>query len=153
MADLDEFDRRILTAVQDNGRISGAELSAKVALSGSQCSRRQKKLEDDGVISRYAAILDDAAVGLDVTAFVTVSLDRHGDTEAAAFARAIEARDDILECWSVSGDDDYLLRVVAPNLQAFSNMLMRDLLAIHNVANVRSIIALDCLKRTTTLPV
>lgn len=152
MTELDEFDRRILAAVQENGRISGAELAITVALSGSQCSRRQKKLEDDGVIARYAAILDDAAIGLDVTAFVTVSLERHGETEAAAFAHAIERRDDVLECWSVSGDDDYMLRVVAPNLQAFSNMLMQELLAIHNVANVRSIIALDCLKRTTKLP-
>ena len=149
---LDQQDRQLLDVLQEEGRLSQIELADRVALSASQCGRRVKRLEELGIIDRYAAVLDTSAMGLSVVAFVTVTLERHGEKEAAAFARAIESRSNVLECWSVSGDTDYMLRVVATDLRELSDWMMHDLLAIENVSNVHSIIALDNVKYTTALP-
>jgi Lrp/AsnC family transcriptional regulator, leucine-responsive regulatory protein len=150
---IDDLDKKILDMLQKFGRLSHVELSEKIGLSASQCSRRLTRLEENGTINHYAAILDAAKSGLDVTAFVSVMLEKHGEEEAAAFKRAIEARPNVLECWSVSGESDYMLRVVASSLQSFADWMMRDILSIPNVANVHSTIALDKIKQTTALPI
>ena len=149
---LDALDRKILAALQDEGRLSNIDLSERIGLSASQCSRRLKRLEDEGVIARYAAILEAARLGIGVTAFVTVTLERQREDAAQAFQAAVAERPAIQECWAISGDGDYLLRVVAADLKSFSDFMMHDLLALPNVANVRSAIALDRLKQTTALP-
>ncbi|MDG2033417.1 MAG: Lrp/AsnC family transcriptional regulator [Rhodospirillales bacterium] len=149
---LNQKDRQLLDVLQEEGRMSQIDLADRVALSPSQSGRRVKRLEEAGIIEGYTAVLDTAATGLSVVAFVMVSLERHGEREAAAFARAVEGRPNVLECWSISGDDDYMLRVVATDLRELSDWMMHDLLAIENVSNVHSIIALDKVKYTTKLP-
>lgn len=151
-ATLDATDRRILNALQENARLSNVELSEQVHLSPSQCHRRLKRLEDAGVVAGYAARLDPEAVGLGVTAFVSVTLGKHGENPAARFADAVRVIPEILECHSVTGEADYLLRVAAADLKAFSDFLMHELMRLPEVDAVRSSIALECIKAPTALP-
>lgn len=149
---IDATDRRILDALQENARLSHVELSERVHLSASQCHRRLRKLEEDGVIEGYGARLNPEQVGLGVTAFVSVSLGQHGENPAERFAEAIAAIPEVLECFSVTGESDYLLRVIAPDLKSFSEFLMHRLMAVPGVTGVKSSIALECLKRSSALP-
>lgn len=149
---LDSTDRRLLAALQVDGRLSNAELSERIHLSPSQCQRRQKRLERSGLIRRYVALLDRERLGIGVMAVVSVTLKQSGNSPVAAFHRAVEREDAILECWSVTGDSDYLLRVVASDLQAFSDFLMDRLLGLPMVAGVRSTILMRELKTSTALP-
>lgn len=148
----DEIDRKILGVIQTNGRIPNSELAELVCLSPSQSLRRLRRLETEGVIRGYVALLDHASVGLGVQAFVNVTLEKHGKDPAQAFAAAIQDWDEILECWAVTGGSDYLMRVTLPGLQNFSELLMKRLLALPMVAGVKSNILLDELKGTTQLP-
>ena len=132
--------------------MSHVELSERVHLSPSQCQRRVKRLERLGVVREYVARLEADKVGLGVMAFVNVTLEKHGQNPAKAFQKAVGRYPQILECWAVTGDADYLLRVVAPDLKAFSNLLMHELLALPMVAGVRSNLLLEPLKDTTALP-
>jgi len=150
--ELDEIDLRILEVLQQEGRLSNRELSERVFLSASQCLRRTKRLEQSGVIRGYAALLNPGRIGLGVRAFVNVSLEKHGQDPAAAFSEAIQSWEEVLECWAVTGEGDYLLRVAAPTLEEFSNLLMHKLLALPMVASVRSSLLLQECKHTTALP-
>lgn len=149
---LEPQDLRILTALQANARLTNVELSEQVNLSPSQCYRRLKRLEEQGFVKDYAAIVSRRAVGLDVMAFVSVTLEKHGEDPARAFNEAVNRFPEILECWAVSGDSDYLLRVVSTDLRSFSNFLMRDMLSLPMVAGVKSTILLEEEKNTTALP-
>lgn len=150
--ELDVYDRRLLQALQADGRLSHVELSEQVYLSASQCQRRLKKLEDTGIIRRYVALLDADKLGLGVMAILSVTLEKHGDDPARAFKESIAGHPQILECWSVTGEADYVMRVVAPDLKAFSDFLMHELLNLPLVAGVRSNILLEQIKFTTELP-
>jgi Lrp/AsnC family leucine-responsive transcriptional regulator len=149
---LDALDRKILRALQRRGRASNIDLAAEVHLSAPQCFRRVRTLEERGVIRGYHAAVDPAAIGLGVTAYVSLNI------ESAAFARvrAIEAEirayEQILECHSVSGDSDYLLKVVARDLRALSQFLTDQLMQIDGVADVRSMICLEEIKPPSALP-
>lgn len=148
----DRTDLRILSCLQANARLSNVELSEQVNLSASQCYRRLKRLEEAGVIRGYVTLLDPSALGFGVMAHVNVSLEKHGENPVHAFAEAINDYPEVLECNAVSGDADYVLRVVATDLKAFSDFLMHRLLILPFVATVRSSIFLDELKRSTALP-
>lgn len=150
--ELDRYDRRLLQALQADARLSHVELAEQVRLSPSQCNRRLRKLEALGVIRGYTALLDRSRLGLQVMAFVSVALEQHGRQTASAFSEAIRHYPQVLECWAVSGDSDYLLRVVAADLEAFSAFLLNELLSLPMVKGVRSSILLQELKSTTTLP-
>ena len=149
---LDSTDRRLLQALQQNGRLSNVELSTHIHLSASQCQRRLKRLEELGIIRRYVALLDSEKLGLGVMALVNVTLEKHGKDPAGSFLQAIDQETTILECWAVTGDSDYLLRVVAVDLKSFSDFLMQRLLGLPMVAGVRSTILMQELKATTALP-
>lgn len=150
--ELDVYDRRLLEALQADARLSHVELAQQVHLSASQCNRRLRKLEELGVIRGYTTLLDRHRVGLQVMAFVSVSLEQHGRESGRSFGEAIQDYPEVLECWAVSGDSDYLLRVVAPDLEEFSNFLLNQLLSLPMVRAVRSNILLQELKSTTMLP-
>ncbi len=150
--ELDRYDRRLLQALQADARLSHVELAEQVRLSPSQCNRRLRKLEALGVIRGYTALLDRSRLGLQVMAFVSVALEQHGRQTAGAFSEAIRHYPQVLECWAVSGDSDYLLRVVAADLEAFSAFLLNELLSLPMVKGVRSSILLQELKSTTALP-
>lgn len=150
--DLDALDLRLLAALQKDGRASHVQLAEAVPLSASQVQRRLRRLEAAGFVAGYAALLDAERLGLGVVAFTHVSLERHGERPAQAFHAAVARMPEVLDCWSVSGEADYLLRIVAPDLRAFSDFLMHRLLPAPGVASVKSNIALERIKATTALP-
>lgn len=152
MAALDEFDLRLLAALQQNGRLTNQELSEKVGLSASQCSRRRAALEHAGVIQGYQARLDAEALGISVIAFVRVALASHSEDNAHRFRDIIERAEEVQEAYAITGESDYLLKAVLPDLTALSRLVNDVLLHCGLVASVRSSIALDRLKDTGRLP-
>lgn len=150
-ADLDVFDLRLLTALQREGRAPNAALAESVGLSASQVSRRLARLEAEGVIAAYAALLQPDAVGLSVLAFSSVSLERQAEA-MDGFEAAVLRFPEILECYSVTGEQDFVLRIVARDLKAFADFLSDRLLRVPGVRSVRSSIVLHTIKQTTALP-
>jgi len=149
---LDAIDRRILEVLQDDARISNVDLATRVGLSPSPCLRRVRDLEERGVVRRYVALLDPAAVGLGVSVFVQVSLERQAEQGLDTFEKRILARPEVLECYLMTGDADYLLRVVVPDVAAFERFLLDHLTRIPGVASVKSSFALKQVKYRTSLP-
>lgn len=149
---LDSIDRRILQHLQLNSRCSTAELASAAGLSPSPCWRRVKALEEAQVIHRYVTIVDPAKVGLAVNLFVSVSLSTQIESALEVFERSIQQRPEVMECYLMTGDADYLLRVVMPDLAAYERFLMDHLTRIPGVANIRSSFALRSVKYRTDLP-
>ncbi|MDP2826662.1 MAG: Lrp/AsnC family transcriptional regulator [Sulfuritalea sp.] len=149
---IDRYDLALLDAVQRDGNATNATLGETVHLSPSQISRRLQRLGDAGIIAGRAALLDAATIGLGVTAFAHVVLERHGKTQSDAFEQAAAALPEVLDCFSVSGDADYLLRIVAADLPAFSELMMKRVLRLPGVAHVKTNIALQKVKQTHVLP-
>ena len=152
-ASLDRTDRLILDALQRDGRIANNELAAAVQLSPLPCLRRVRSLEEAGVIRGYAALLDPLKVGLGLLAYVNVKLAAKGQAPAAQFSRAVRSWDEVIECYSLTGDMDYLLRVQVTDLAHFSRFMMGRLLEHPGVIDVKSSIALEIVKHTVALPV
>ncbi|RJF78162.1 Lrp/AsnC family transcriptional regulator [Azospirillum cavernae] len=149
---LDRIDRKILALLQENGRQPNNELADQVGLSPSPCLRRVKALEEAGVISRYVALVDPASVDLPVNIFVSVGLDRQIEERIDAFEAAVMERPEVLECYLMSGDADYLLRVVVPDLASYERFLKEHLTRIPGVAGIRSSFALKQVRYRTALP-
>jgi Lrp/AsnC family transcriptional regulator, leucine-responsive regulatory protein len=153
MIPFDAFDRRILRALQDDARLSNVALAGIALLSPSQCARRVARLEAEGAIQGYRALVDPRALGLGIIGIVTVTLDKRIKQNIADFHRAATARPEIVECLSLTGEGDYQLRIAVPDLQAFSRFLMETLLPMPGVVSTRSSIILDQVKRMASLPV
>jgi Lrp/AsnC family leucine-responsive transcriptional regulator len=152
MEKLDRYDRIILKTLQADGRASNVELSDKANLSPPQCYRRVKRLENDGIIRGYAAQVDPAAIGLDVVAFVSLNIDREQFKHVRALEKAIKQFPEILECYTISGDFDYLLKVAAADLKSLSNFLTDRLMQVPGVSGVRSMVCLEEIKPASPLP-
>jgi Lrp/AsnC family transcriptional regulator, leucine-responsive regulatory protein len=151
--ELDAVDRKILVQLQANGRMSLAELADKVGLSASPCLRRVRMLEKAGVISRYVAVLDQRAVGLPVSVFVSIKLERQKQDALDRFAKAIERWPEVLECYLMTGPRDYWLRVVVPDLAAYERFVKQKLTRLEGIASIESSFALEQVKYTNVLPV
>lgn len=151
-ATLDRTDRKLLDLLQKDGRITNLDLAMKVALSPSACLRRVRALEEAGVIRGYAALLDPAKVGLGLTAFVTVKLEKRGRMPTDQFARACREWPEVAACHATTGDMDYLLRVVVEDLAHFSRFVMDSLLKHPGVIDMKSSFVLEPVKETTALP-
>lgn len=151
--EFDEIDHKILVALQGEGRLSNLELAERVGLSAAPCLRRVRALERSGVILRYVALLDARTVDLAVTVFVQVRLGRPSEQELEAFERSVRARPEVLECYLMSGEADYLLRVVVPDVAAYERFLKDSLTRIKEVDSIRSTFALRQAKYSTALPV
>jgi Lrp/AsnC family leucine-responsive transcriptional regulator len=149
---LDAIDHRIIAVLQDDGRLSNVELAERVGLSPSPCLRRVKRLEREGYVEAYRAVLNRKRVGLGVTVFVGVKIDGHANERAATFEEAIMAMPEIVACHLVSGDTDYLLEVVAPALHDYQRFLIGKLLELPIVKDVRSNFAIQTLKAAAPLP-
>jgi Lrp/AsnC family leucine-responsive transcriptional regulator len=149
---LDRLDARILAALQQDGRRSVVELSEQVGLSGTPCARRIKLLEQAGVIQGYAAIVDPARLGLNVQAFVEVKLEQHTDERVEQFKREVAALDAVVSCHAITGEYDFMLHVVAADLDALSNVVLKKLVKIVGVRDVHSSIVLDTIKRSVRVP-
>jgi DNA-binding Lrp family transcriptional regulator len=149
---LDGFDLRLLAALQDNGRLTNQEVGERIGLSPSQCSRRRTALEAAGLIRGYRAELAAEALGFRLLVFINVTLAAHSRDNARAFRALVDDVDEVQEAYALTGDTDYLLKVVVPDLKDLS-VLVNDVLLQHEtVARVRSSIVLDRLKETARLP-
>jgi Lrp/AsnC family leucine-responsive transcriptional regulator len=151
--ELDAIDRRILSILQENARVSNVELAEASGISASPCWRRVRELERTGVISRYVTLVDPASVGMTLSVFIQVSLEKQIESALEDFEREILDRPEVMECYLMTGDADYLLRVVVANLEAYERFLMDRLTRIPVVANIRSSFALKQVKYRTVLPV
>src|SRR5690242_18180114 len=153
MSDLDAIDRKILSVLQSDGRITMAVLAEKVGLSVSPCHRRVKLLEERGVITRYIASVDQKAVGLHVSVFISIKLARQKEEDLDRFARAISKWEEVLECYLMTGNRDYLLRVVAADLSSYEAFLKNKLTRLDGIASIESSFALSQVKYSIALPV
>lgn len=152
MSELDTIDRKILEMLQQSGRASNVDIAARVHLSAPQCFRRVRALEERGAIRGYAAKVATEALGLGVTAFVSLNIDAGKYDRTRGIESHIRDFPQVLECHSVSGDSDYLLKVVAKDLKSLSLFLTDRLMQVRGVANVRSMICLEEVKPTSPLP-
>ena len=149
---LDETDWRILGVLQENARIANAELAEKVYLSPSPCLRRVRELERAGLIQRYVSLLDPLKLGLTVSVFIQVSLEKQMRNALDTFENSVLAREEVMECYLMTGDADYLLRVVVSGMPALERFIVDYLAKIPGVSNIRSSFALKQVKYKTALP-
>lgn len=150
---MDDFDRKILRTLQDAPDITMASLAERVGLSQTPCWRRVKALEESGIIAGRAVLLDPRKIGLAVSVFAQIRLSRHDEGTLDALETAVRGHPEIVECFSMSGEADYLLRIVARNIEDYERFLKKILLHLPGVAAVNSSFALKSVKMTTNLPV
>ncbi len=150
---LDAIDRKILENLQNNARMRNVELAEKVGLSPSPCLRRVGNMEETGVIRGYATLVDAEAVGLPVSVFVSVTLEKQIEKVLEKFEKEIRARPEVMECYLMTGDFDYLLRVVTSDLGAYERFLIEHLTRIPGVASIKSSFALKQVAYRTALPI
>jgi Lrp/AsnC family leucine-responsive transcriptional regulator len=146
MTTLDEIDRKIIAALQTDGRLPIVDLANQVGLSATPCQRRVKRLEEEGLIVRYAALVSPAAAGFDLQALVEVTLDDHSEKTVEAFEAAIRARAEVVACYAVTGDMDFLLHVFATDLASFSDFALKALLRMPGVKGTRSSFIMQAIK-------
>jgi DNA-binding Lrp family transcriptional regulator len=149
--ELDRYDRAILKLLQEDARITNTSLAEKVSLSESACLRRVKALEESGVIESYTAVLNQQKAGYPVNVFVNITLDRQAQPGLEAFETAVRKIPEVMECYLMTGDSDYLLRVVVPDLEAYERFVM-DFTKIPGIAQIRSSFALRTVKQGAALP-
>ena len=149
---LDRYDISLLAALQRNAHATNQQVGDTVHLSASQVSRRIQRLEAAGLIGRYVALLNPDRLGLGVRAISYVTLSRHGDEEGASFERDILGIPEVVECFAVTGESDYILKIFAADLAALSESVLKRLTRLKGVSSIRSNIVLQCVKSTTELP-
>src|SRR6478672_3092638 len=152
-ATLGAIDQRILRELQDDGRLSNVQLADRVGLSPAPCLRRIRRLERTGVIRKYVTLIDAKAVGLGVTVFVQIRLEFQVKGRLEIFERSVLQRSEVLECYLMTGDADYLLRVVVPDVEAYETFLRDWLTRIEGVGGIKSSFALKQVKYSTSLPI
>lgn len=150
---LDSFDRNILRALQKDGRTSNVELAQAVRLSESACLRRVRALEQAGYIKGYVAVLDQKLLGRSGTIFVQITLRREDQSELAAFEQAVQRIPEIMECYLMTGEFDYLLRLVVSDMADFERLHNEALTRLPGVSRINSSIAIRTVRRTTELPI
>ena len=150
---LDKVDRRILDLVQREGALSVAEVASRTGLSTTTCWRRIQALEQSGVIKGRVALLDRAALGLDVTIFAHVKLSTQGRDAIAAFAEALRERPEVLDCYTTMGEWDFMLRVVTRDIKAYEAFYLDHLSKLPNVQSINSSVTVTVIKETTILPI
>ncbi len=150
--DLDETDLRILRELQSNGRLTNVELAARVGLSPSPCLARVKALERSGVIDRYVALVKPEALGLGIFVFIQVRLERQVEAALERFEARMLSFENVMECYLMTGDSDYLVRLVVPDMESLQRFITKELATIPGVASIRSSIALKQVKSKTALP-
>jgi len=158
---IDKFDRAILSALQNDGRISNVDLAGLVSLSESACLRRVRRLEEKGFIEKYTALLNQRQAGLAGNIFVQIALHREGQSELAAFEAAVQNLPEVMECYLMTGEFDYLLRVVVSDMALrvvvsdmadFERVHKESITRLPGVARVNSSVAIRTVRKTTELP-
>lgn len=149
---LDNYDKKILKALQENAELSMADLGDKVGLSHTPCWRRVKRLEEDGFIKKRVTLLSADKLDLKVSVHAYITIKSHDEESLTAFESAVHEVEEIVECYSITGDKDYLLRMVVASVDAYEALLKKTLVHLPNVASVNSVFALKQVKYTTALP-
>jgi Lrp/AsnC family leucine-responsive transcriptional regulator len=152
MIELDALDRKILALLQADCRLTLGDVAERVGLSVSPCHRRIKRMEESGVILRYAAMVDQRKVGLPVSVFISIKLERQKEEDLERFARAIGLWQEVVECYLMTGPRDYLLRVVVADLVAYEQFIKQKLTRLDGVSSIESSFALDQVKFAVSLP-
>lgn len=149
---MDSKDRQILTELQADGRLTNQDLSERVNLSPSPCLRRVRLMEERGVITGYTAMVDQKAWGLPITVFIRIKLERHSDDAVHAFERAIMQMPKVMDCWLMTGRSDYMLRVIAADLDDYEQFVRRDLQRVPGIASIDTSFAYGRVKHAQVLP-
>ncbi|KQO85449.1 Lrp/AsnC family transcriptional regulator [Methylobacterium sp. Leaf91] len=152
-ADFDAIDCNILVALQEDARLTVLQLGERVGLSASPCARRVRRLEAAGVIKAYVAVVDQTAVGLPVSVFASVKLERQREEELDRFTMAVIRWPEVVDCYLMTGQRDYLLRIVVEDLEAYERFLKNKLTRLDGVAAIESSFALGQIKRANALPI
>jgi Lrp/AsnC family transcriptional regulator, leucine-responsive regulatory protein len=152
MENIDSIDIKILKELQLDGSLSNIELSRRVHLSASPCLARVKALEKAGVIDRYVALLQPKAVGLQLNVFISISLKQQSKAELEAFEQSISQHEEVMECYLMTGDSDYLIRVAVPDIAALERFILDRLTPIQGIEKIRSSFALKQVRYKTALP-
>ena len=152
-ARLDQFDRKILALLQGDARLTSNDLSESVNLSPSQCSRRRQRLEDDGFIRGYRAILDRDRLGFSLVSVISVTLSTHNRDNARRFGELVSRLPEVQEAHALTGEMDYFLKVVTPDLKSLAEFVNGVLLPHESVQHVKTAIVLETLKETAALPI
>ena len=152
MRELDEIDRKIIAAIQGDGKITTQELADRVGLSASPCARRVRLLEQAGIIKGYTAVIDQKKAGLPISAFASIKLERQREEDLDRFSQAVTRWPEVLDCYLMTGQRDYLLRIVVRDLDAYEEFLKDKLTRLDNVASIESSFALKQVKRSEILP-
>ncbi len=143
---IDQFDRQLLLALRKDGRMSVNDLSRAVGLSPTPVSRRLKNLEESGVIQGYCALIDEVSLGYSISVFISVQLDKQVDEALVTFEAAVQKFPEVVDCWLMTGNRDYLLRIAATSLQEFEKFLVGELTKVPGVASIESSIPLRRIK-------
>lgn len=149
---LDAIDLRILAQLQEDGSLTNVELARRVHLSPSPCLARVKALESSGVIERYVALANAKALGLGLSVFINISLKSQAKEALAEFERRIAEHDEVMECYLMTGDSDYLIRVAVPDIAALERFILEQLTPIPGIEKIRSSFALKQVRYKTALP-
>ena len=152
MRPIDAIDRKIVAALQEDGRMTTQDLADRVGLSASPCARRVRLLEEAGIIKGYVAVVDQGKVGLPISVFASVKLERQREEELDRFSQAILRWPEVADCYLMTGQRDYLLRIVVPDLESYERFLKDTLTRLKGVASIESSFALGQVKRSNVLP-
>src|SRR5262245_133605 len=150
---LDSFDLKLLSELQQDGRLTNAELGERVHLSASQVSRRVQRLIEEGYIDRFQAVLSRQKLGLGLTVYCLVTLKIHAGDSMQAFHERVRALPEVMECQSLTGEADYVLKIVVADLKRFSDFMSEHLMKAPEVANIRSSVVLESIKETAAYPI
>lgn len=150
---LDRYDRLILKILQEDGRISNQQLADQVGLSTAACWRRVKALDEKGILKKHTTLISPEAMGYDLCVLIMVTLVRHQQDHTKAFEAAVKACPEVLQCYAVTGDADYVLRVIIPNMAAYDTFLNENIFTLPGVNQVKSNFALREVKYETAIPV
>ena len=150
---LDAIDIKIITELQKSAKITNAELADRIGLTPSPCLARVRSLEADGIINSYVALVTPATVGLPISVFIHVTLERQIDQSLELFESVMNEQQEVMECYLMTGDSDYLIRVVVPDIQTLETFIVKKLSKISGVSNIKSSFTLKQVKYKTALPI
>jgi Lrp/AsnC family leucine-responsive transcriptional regulator len=152
MRKIDAIDRKIIAAIQIDGKITAQEFANRVGLSASPCARRLRLLEEAGIIKGYTAIIDQKKAGLPISAFASIKLERQREEDLDRFAQAVTRWPEVVDCYLMTGQRDYLMRIVVRDLEAYERFIKEKLTRLKGIASIETSFALDQVKRSEALP-
>ena len=150
---IDAIDKKIILALQADGKITVAELAERVGLSPSPCARRVRLLEEAGIVKGYSAVIDQSKVGLPISAFASIKLERQSEENLDRFGEAVSRWPEVVDCYLMTGQRDYLMRIVARDLESYERFLKQKLTRLEGVASIETSFALAQIKRSEALPI